>query len=290
VTTAATAAVANVEQAAAWDGEEGDHWTEHEPRYDAVGRRLDPHLLEAAGVACGEAVLEVGCGFGRTASELARRVAPGPVLAVDLSRRMLKRARQRAHEEALGNVDFQHADAQVHPFDTGVFDLVISRYGAMFFGDPRAAFTNLHAALRPGGRLVLLTWAALRENAWLTVIRESLAAGRDLPEPPAAGPGPLGLSQPEIVLDILEHSGFVDIEMRLVREPLWFGADTDDALRFISDLGMSRGLLAGLDPVRQAASLERLRFALERFLTPDGVLLGSTSWLVTARRLDKERL
>lgn len=284
MSTAATAAVANVEQAAAWDGEEGDHWTEHEQQYDAVGRRLDPHLLGAAGLTSGEAVLDVGCGSGRATRELAHHVAPGRVLGVDLSRRMLQRARQRAREEGLSNVDFQHADAQVHPFGTGVFDVVVSRYGAMFFGDPVAAFSNLHHALRPGGRLVLLTWATLRENAWLTVIRKSFAAGRDLPEPPTAGPGPLGLSKPEVVRGILERSGFIDIDLRLVREPLWFGADTNDALAFVSDLGMSRGLIAELDSVRRAASLERLRAALERSVTSDGVLLGSTSWVVTARR------
>ncbi len=285
LTTGAIPAVANVEQAAAWDGAEGDHWTEHEQRYDAVGRRLDPHLLQAAGLTSGEAVLEVGCGSGHIARELARQVAPGRVLGVDLSRRMLERARQRAREEGLSNVDFQHADAQVHPFGAGIFDVVVSRYGAMFFGDPVAAFSHLHDALRPGGRLVLLTWAALRENAWLAVIRESLAADRELPEPPTAGPGPLGLSEPEVVRGVLEHSGFIDIDLRLVREPLWFGADTDDALGFVSDLGMSRGLLDGLDPMRRAASLERLRVALEQYVTPDGVLLGSTSWVVTAHRL-----
>lgn len=284
MTATQTPAVGNRDQAAAWDGPEGAHWTEHEQQYDAVGRRLDPYLFAAANLAPGEQVLDVGCGCGRTTREAARRVAPGHVLGVDLSRRMLDRARERSEEEALTNVAFLQADVQVHPFEADAFDLVLSRYGAMFFTDPVAAFSSLHAALRPDGRVVLLTWAALEENPWLTVVREALAAGRSLPGPPSRGPGALGLSDPDAVQEVLGRSGFGDIRMRLVREPLWFGEHVDAAFRFLSDIGPSRGLLADLDREDRSRALGRLRTALEQCAAPDGVWLGSTSWLVSARR------
>lgn len=276
------AEVVNSDQKAAWDGPEGDHWTEHEERYEAVGRALDAHLFAAADLTAGQDVLDVGCGCGGTTREAARRVAPGQAVGVDLSRRMLERARERA--AGMGNAQFLRADAQVHRFDEGSFDVVISRYGSMFFAEPVAAFSHLRTSLKPGGRLVLLTWAALAENRWLTAVRESLASGRVLPEPPTRGPGALGLSDPDVVHDVLGRAGFLDVGLRAIREPLWFGRDAEHALLFMGDLGMARGLLADLGPEARAEALQQLREVLRRHETPAGVLLASCSWLVTARR------
>ena len=63
---------------------------------------------------------------------------------------MLDYARRRAAEEGVTNVTFEQADAQIHPFEPGAFDVAISRTGAMFFGDHAAAFTNIGRALRSG--------------------------------------------------------------------------------------------------------------------------------------------
>ena len=73
----------------------------------------------------------------------------------------------------------------MHRFDPGVFDVVISKFGASFFADPVAAFTTIGYAVRSGGRLALLTWAELSANPWVTEIRVALAAGRTLPGLPA---------------------------------------------------------------------------------------------------------
>ena len=97
-------------------------------------------------------------------------------------------ARAVAAAEGLPNVRFEQADAQVHPFDRRACDLVMSSFGAMFFADAIAAFTNIGGAMHPGGRLGLLVWRDLAENEWLTAIRGALAAGRDLPTPPVGAP------------------------------------------------------------------------------------------------------
>src|SRR5579885_2186445 len=65
------------------------------------------------------------------------------------------------------NIGCEQADAQIHPFEAGAFDVAISRTGAMFFGDPVAAFRNIAGALRPGGRLTLLAWQDLPRNEWV---------------------------------------------------------------------------------------------------------------------------
>src|SRR5688572_15510551 len=86
------ASSANAEQAAGWDGEEGDRWTEHEERYDASARRHGVRLLEAARISANDHVLDIGCGCGGSTRDAARAAASGLALGVDLSSRMIERA------------------------------------------------------------------------------------------------------------------------------------------------------------------------------------------------------
>ena len=86
---------------------------------------------------------------------------------MDLSRPMLDRARRLSEEEGIPNVNFELADAQVHPIRAeATSPSGISRFGTMFFTDPVAAFTNIGRALRPGARLVQLVWQAHDRQEW----------------------------------------------------------------------------------------------------------------------------
>ena len=120
---------------------------------------------------------------------------------------MLARGAERAAEEGLTNVAFAQADAQVEPFADGRFDLVVSRFGVMFFSDPVAAFANLARATRPGGRLGLVVWRPFAGNEWVEAPRAALAVGRDLPPIPEDVPGPFGLADPDRVRRILDDAG-----------------------------------------------------------------------------------
>jgi SAM-dependent methyltransferase len=279
----------NLQQAAAWDGEEGDEWTVHADRYDAACRRYDPHLINGAQLAAADRVLDVGCGTGLSSRDAAQVVVDGSVTGIDLSARMIAEARRRSTTMGLTNTRFIVGDAQTYPFRSAAFDAIISRFGAMFFGDPVAAFINLGHSLSHGGRLALLSWQALANNEWVLALRDTLAAGRALPEPPAGAPGPFGLAEPTDIHRILTTAGFDDIRLTEVREPMYLGADSDDAFSFVSGLGLTRGLLAGLDDHTRHAALEALRNRLDAHTTSDGVLLGATAWLLTARRTRSNR-
>jgi SAM-dependent methyltransferase len=275
--------VANTEMAVAWDGDEGAHWAENADRFDASVALHDRHLQAAAGISADVQVLDVGCGCGASTRTAARSAPQGGALGVDLSARMLDRARRRARDEGVRSVAFEQADAQVHPFADHAFDVVISRFGAMFFADPVAAFANIGRALRPGGRLALLAWRPLADNEWLSAIRGALAAGRDLPEPPVGAPGPFGLARAADVRRILGEARFADVTLDIVEEPVRLGADAADAFGFLRGLGITRGLLDGLDDTAVAGALEQLQATLAAHDTGRGVLLASSAWLVTAR-------
>jgi len=277
-----TVAPSNIEQARAWDGDEGRYWAEHADEFDAALRRYTPRLLDAAQLSPADRVLDVGCGTGGTAVEAARRVPQGSVLGVDLSAPMLAVARRRAADAGLADVGFLQADAQAHPFEPGTFDVVLGRTSAMFFGDRPAAFANLARGLRPGGRLVLLTWQPLAHNEWIRRILGAFTVGRDLPPPPPDAPGPFTLSDPVTVRALLEQTGYVDVALADLHEPMYFGPTAALATSFVH--GLNEWMLRDLDdPTRQRA-IDALADVMAAAEGPDGVELGSAAWLVTARR------
>ena len=274
----------NTDQANAWNGLEGTTWSAHQDRYDALIHAYHVHLLEAAAVANSDRVLDVGCGCGETTRDAARAARSGSALGVDLSEQMLERAEQRTAEEGLTNVAFAQADVQVFPFEPGTFDVVMSRFGIMFFADPVTAFTNLATAARPGARLAFVAWQPLAENEWLLELRRSLAMGRDLPEPVNGAPGPFGLAESDAVRTLLHGTGFADIDFAEVREPLVLGTDADDAYAFVSRMTPVIGLLNDLDDATRGTALEQLRDSLAAHSSGTSVQFGSSAWLVTARR------
>ncbi len=266
----------NTDQATAWNGLEGTTWSAHQDRYDALIHAYHLHLLDAAAVATSDRVLDVGCGCGETTRDAARAAVSGLALGVDLSEQMLERAGLRAVEEGLTNVAFAQADVQVFPFEPGSFDVIMSRFGIMFFADPVTAFNNLAAAARPGARLAFVSWQPLAENEWLLELRRSLAMGRDLPDPVNGMPGPFGLAEADAVRTLLHGTGFADIDVAEVREPLVVGTDADDAYGFVSKMTPVIGLLNDLDDATRVAALEQLRDSLVAHAAGSGVRFGSS--------------
>ncbi|MHC1559520.1 class I SAM-dependent methyltransferase [Actinomycetospora sp. C-140] len=281
MTTTLTIDPTNTAQAQAWDGREGGYWATHADRFDTALARYQPAFHAAAGIEADHRVLDVGCGTGLTTRAAARAAPAGEALGIDLSTRMLDVARARAAAGGLVNASFARADAQVHPFATREFDAVISRTGAMFFGRPDAAFANLARALRPGGRLTLLTWQAAAVNEWFVTFVRDLA-GQPPPPSPAGQPGPFSLSDPDHVRTLLEGAGFVGVALDGVAEPEVYGRDADEAHAFV--LGLLGWLLEGLAPDEADRRSETLRATLRAHEGPHGVVLGSAAWLVTARR------
>jgi SAM-dependent methyltransferase len=276
--------IVNVEQAKAWDGTEGEHWAKHADRYERCGWRTWQRFLDADLVRSDDDIVDVGCGTGKQARDLARIASSGTVLGVDLSAQMLDRARAVSAAEGLTNISFVQADAQVHPFDESSVDLAFSNFGAMFFNDPVAAFTNIGRALRPGGRLALLAWRDLDSNEWLNVFRGALAAGRQLPVPPVGAPTPFGLADQDHVRGVLDKAGFGEVGFESIDEPIEFGTDFEDAWGFIQGVGIVEGLTQDLDEPTKADALAKLRVAVDEHETDEGVLMGTSAWLITARR------
>jgi SAM-dependent methyltransferase len=273
---------ANVEQLRAWDGHQGDYWTARADRINEGVAGYHDQFLAAAAIDATANVVDIGCGSGQTTRDAARCATAGSALGVDLSSRMIELARQLAEREQVSNATFHQVDAQVQPFPDQHFDIAISRHGAMFFGDPKAAFTNIARAMRPGGRLVLLTWQPLERNEWISAFRAALAAGRELPAPPPNAPGAFSLSDPDQVRGLLTSAGYVDVRLHGLSERMYFGRDVDDAFEFVSR--QHAGMVNDLDADTRARAFDSLRVSMADHHTDRGVLYDSAAWLIEARR------
>jgi ubiquinone/menaquinone biosynthesis C-methylase UbiE len=103
-----------------------------------------PHLLP------GWRVLDAGCGPGSITLGLARKVAPGPVIGIDIEESQFAKAREQAEKEGL-NIEFRAENISHLPFSDGYFDAVFSHAVLQHLTDPEAALAELRRVLKPGG-------------------------------------------------------------------------------------------------------------------------------------------
>jgi SAM-dependent methyltransferase len=266
----------------------GQAWVRMQERTDALIDPLGRVAIERLGVVAGERVLDVGCGCGQTLLELAERAGPaGHVLGVDISPPMLARAQERIAGRP--TIAVALGDAQTYAFAPGAFDALYSRFGVMFFEDPRAAFRNLRGGARPGGRLSFVCWQELAKNPWAS--RPLEAVLRLLPESALPDllrpgrPGPFFLSDPGQLRAILGDAGWKDVALEPVEMPLHLGgaATLDEAVAYSLQIGPAARAMAeapeGLRPALETALGE----ALAPFAGPRGVFLDGAAFVVVAR-------
>ena len=203
----------NAAQVEYWNSVAGETWAQFQEPLD---RQIEP--LGLAGIDVlqpvpGERIIDIGCGCGQTSLALAARVAPsGSVVGIDLSRPMLEVARRRPRPAANLRVDFRQLDAQNGDIGRGVFDAAFSRFGVMFFSDPVAAFRNIRASLKPGGRLVFVCWRPLADNPWmLAPLQAALPFIPPVAPPDPTAPGPFAFADASRVRSILTHAGFASL-------------------------------------------------------------------------------
>jgi len=280
----------NEKMAAYWDAKAGPRWVEKSKRLDDAIEEFGLAAIEVGAPSAGESVLDVGCGCGATTLELARRVGPdGRVHGLDLSTPMIERARERIAESGHEHVVIERGDAQVQEFEAP-FDLVFSRFGIMFFEDPVAAFTNLLAAARPGGRLAFVCWRERERNPWMWT---AMKAAAQHVEPPAQpddphAPGPFGLHHRERLAGILDDAGWVDATLTDIDVTMRIGGGVplDEAVAFAMGSGPLPDLLVDIDEaVRERVRLS-IREALAPHETPRGVEMPGATRVVSARRPD----
>ena len=271
-----------------WEEEQSRRWLAHLELREAPLLPVLDALLDRSGLAPGERVLDVGCGAGPTTGAAARLVGPsGRVTGVDVSPAMIAAARNHVGDDG---VDWLVADAARHTFAPQSYDVVISRFGVMFFADPVAAFANLAAACRAGGRAVFAVWPLRDRSDFFSRPLDVLAATfRRLGVPlvlPPPDRGPFALGAPEQLRETLTAAGWSDVEIVADEQPLYLGgagATNQQALDFVTELGPTRTALEGQPSDLVAAVRADLLAAFDSWRDAIGVALSGGVLYVSAR-------
>jgi SAM-dependent methyltransferase len=274
----------NADQAAYWNGPGGRHWTDRQELQDRVLAPVSAALFDHAAVAPGERVVDIGCGCGATTLEAARRVGPaGHALGLDLSEQMLARARSRAAPDAPAT--FVAADATVYPFAPGRADLLMSRFGVMFFAEPAVSFANMRKGLRRGGRVAFACWREPRANPWLMLpLQEAYKFAPRLPELGPEDPGPFAFASRERVARVLGEAGLSEVALQPVDLTLDIavGRGLDAAVEGALAIGPASRALEDQSAETRAAAAASIRAALAPFQNGSAVALAAAIWIVTA--------
>jgi ubiquinone/menaquinone biosynthesis C-methylase UbiE len=240
-------------------------------------------------IAQGARALDVGCGWGDTAIALARKVGPsGSVLGLDCCDAFLEKGRKDARAAGLANVRFVAADVQTYRFQPD-FDFCFSRFGMMFFSNPVVAMRNIRSALKPGGRLMFITWRTIEDNPWVGIPKKLVL--NVLPPPgenaQTCGPGPFSMASPEVVTAQLRAAGFEDEHFERTDGPVMIGATVEQAMDFQLALGPAGEIFreAGAEAEQRRQEIEdALRTELSHHLKDGKVYMQSSSWAITARK------
>ncbi|MGJ4950364.1 class I SAM-dependent methyltransferase [Bradyrhizobium sp. HKCCYLS20291] len=276
---------ANADQIAYWNGPGGQRWAERQEAQDVLLAPVSRILLERIAAKPGDRVLDIGCGCGGLAIALAQQVAPdGSVLGADISAPMLDRA--RAVTPAGLAAEFVLADATVHPFVPASFDLMVSRFGVMFFADPVTSFGNIRRALKPGGRVVFACWREPKANPWMIAPLQAVYRHvPKLPEMAPEDPGPFAFASEARVTRILGEAGFSDValEAHALALDIARGQGLDAAVQSAFEIGPASRALEGHPADTREAARQSVRELLAQYQDGDSVTLSGSIWLVTAR-------
>lgn len=251
--------------------------------YDAELQFHNEAFKRACDIQLRDCVLDIGCGTGQTTRDAGCAAAAGSALGVDISEHMIARARALTETEGLSNVTFERADAQVYRFPVERFDVIISRFGTMFFSDPLTAFSNFRQTSKTAGRLVMMIWQAHELNEWSVSIERSLEGSRPVPSKPSARSDAFSLADRSNVQQTLNAAGFSQVRFDDVCEPVYYGKDIDAALDWVQRFKCTQDTLQRLDGASAERALKRLRRTLEDHVGNAGVSFDSRAWMVTAR-------
>lgn len=219
--------------------------------------QLVARALELLPVGREARVLDVGAGPGELPVALAPRVSQ--VVAIDFAENMIDRLRAHLANRRIANVEAQVMDGQALAFPDQSFDAVTSMFGWFLFADRSAGLSEFRRVLRPGGPVLVTSWAAVDRNTSLVPAMDALrAAVPGLPRPS----GPLPTQQPEVCAGEMRAAGFRDVVAEFLDVPVRMGT-VEEYWRTFERAGapilMVKQKLGDRWPAARADVLERLR-------------------------------
>jgi ubiquinone/menaquinone biosynthesis C-methylase UbiE len=251
--------------------------------YDLELSRLHPRFMHALDIRANDHVLDIGCGAGQTTRDVARISTEGHVIGIDVAETALRRARRLTSSGGLHNAEYVCGDAAHGPFCVSSFDVVVSRFGTMFFADALAAFTRIRQLMRNDGRLTMMVWQNASQNEWAVAIDRAVRGKHAEQSQGSAGASAFSLGDLETTTRMLQSAGFTEIAFGDVRESLNYGADAEAAFKFVSSFATVTDAMQSMSNEQRDTVYQNLRDLMASHATADGVLFQSAAWIVSAR-------
>lgn len=270
------------DQARRWNGSAGCAWVEAQQMLDRTLQPFEDLLIAEVSASGAKHVLDVGCGTGSTSRAIARLVGEqGTSVGIDISEQMIDAARMLSEQER-SPATFICADAQKHPFGARQFDLIVSRFGVMFFEDPVQAFVNLRTAAIGGASLRSIVWRSPAENPFMTAAERAAAPllPNLQPRRPDA-PGQFGFADDRRVHAILEESGWSAIDIRPI--DVTCTLPEKEITRYGTRFGPVGIALQQADAQIRAQVATAVRAAFDPYVHGPEVRFTASCWVIAAR-------
>jgi SAM-dependent methyltransferase len=272
----------NSEQATLWNGTGGQAWVEAQATLDRMFEPFAQRLMEPLSAGAAARVLDIGCGAGGTTMAAARLLGPGGrCVGIDISQALVDAARTRAERQGSA-ASFIRADAQTHAFEPAAFDLLISRFGVMFFDDSVGAFANLRRAASRGAEFRFVAWRSPAENPFMTAAERSAAPF--LPEMPPRkpdAPGQFAFADRRRVVALLEQGGWGEVDVQAI--DVVCALPKMELERYFTRLGPVGRILQDTDERTRARVIDAVRSAFDPYVQAAEVRFTAACWLASAR-------
>ena len=235
-------------------------------------------VADAAQARPGQRVLDVACGTGVLAREVASRIgSTGFIAGIDASPGMVAVARQLAPA-----IEWREGVAEAIPFPDQSFDTVVSQFGLMFFTDRRQALRDMFRVLVPGGRLAIAVWDSL-DNMPAYASEVGLLermAGRDAADALRA---PFVLGNRQHLATLLAEAEITSVEITTHGGTAQFPSIRSMVEADLKGWLPVMGILLTEDQIRRI--LQEAEYALSPYLTADGrASFDLSAHIVTARK------
>jgi ubiquinone/menaquinone biosynthesis C-methylase UbiE len=260
----------NAEIRQQWEGAAAG-WAHWEATIAAWIEPATEAMLDMAGVKAGVRALDLACGAGSQTLLAARRVGEhGHVVASDIADTMLHHVRENARAAGLINVSTVPGAAEDVDLADETFDAVICRLGLMLFAAPAQAVAVARRALKPDGKFAAVVFTTPAANPFMAKSMEILLrhAGKKSPEP--GRPGIFALGAPGVMEQLLNQSGFVDIEQRTFAVPLRMQSAAHALVMIQDAFGAYRAVLNDQPELVRSAAWAEVAETLKTFETPTG--------------------
>ena len=281
----------NIDQKSYWDNTASHKWIKE---YDSIKFRLKEvteHFFKFLPKLDNLKILDVGCGTGETLTYTSKIInKSSKITAIDISQSMIEFAKKKlAKQPNFNQYAFIVDDAQTYTFNKNYYDLLISRFGMMFFSNPLLAFKNLYHSLKKGGQMFFCTWSGIRENDFFGIPLITLSNYLNTSIPNFDNqPGPMSLSEPTLIKSLLKNSGFIDTKLVTKKVNLVGLENIDQQLFILLNIGPAGRLFKEykLDQDKKKVSIlkEQLKKNLKNKIHKDELVLTSNVHFIHAKK------